>query len=312
MRSFRPLRFLAVCWLALVLAAGAGATAQAQGCRITPELDALLDELKRLTWNTPILTAAQSARMEDLVRDVRNSGLADRMRDLGLENRGVPVFRLLMNADQVARTGRIADPVVLASRIRTVDRLRDFGCEDGTGPSASDSWITALLDLSSDGTRHRPGVATPGEMLFLMLSVVAVSLGLYLLHTLYRWAYALIYNLRACILAAELHLGEDLRVEGRVVTLGLRACRFEPADPGWLDRLWPEAERDDIRLSIRRKRFPVTVWGIYPGFIALAFRSRLSLRRQKALLVRSTISPNYIRKSLPKPNIRRRRQPTKA
>ncbi|WP_172299592.1 hypothetical protein [Pseudoruegeria sp. HB172150] len=288
--------------LAVACLCAATLPAQAQRrCGLTPELDALVAELKLQSFNGPEFVASRSGRLRGLVDSTVKTGVADRLRAIGFENLGVAVFRLMNEAANISDARRIPDAGVLRARIQSVEQLRDQACST---PRSTDVETPSLRDLSND--RHSTPWATPSRLLWLWGLAGAITIALYTVRWSYRWGYALVHKRMACLIAAHLQIG-DVIIHGDITTLGRRGCKFRPQEDIGLKTIRELAETADATVLVGPNRYPSYIHGIYDDFGSFFFLEAISPAVQHRLLTRSRTAPYYVKKDTRKPNVRRRR-----
>ncbi len=287
--------------LAMSILASSSAV-MAQGCQVPGDLMGVVRTLAVLPVDRADLPPAMTARLGAQLDDLSEARILDALIDTGLDSLTPVAVNVLAEAERLAKGGDY-NPARLTALLRDLDQQSTLGCEtSGTSifqrmQSGRDGGVFSKASGAWSEIERR----AQEEKLFAAGAVVVLMVGfislLVLIDTCYRWIMALIYNRKACRIAADLKVGGKL-VEGLVITLGKGGCRFHPFDTKAFDRLLPQLRATGrLELWIERENLPVQCSSIHELYTDFLFPCPITLKQQRALLGHSSISPYHIRKS---------------
>lgn len=276
-------------------------TASAQACQVPPELLAVARTLAALPADASDLPPAMTDRLAQQMLSISEAGILSALNESGLNSISPVAVDVLAEAERLAN-GATFQPARLSGLLRQLDEQSTLACVD-TGKSIFQSEQQGR----SGGFFTEKGVSwsevskrAEEEKLFAAGAVVIAMVGfismLVLIDIGFRWIMALLYNRKACRIPADLKVGDHV-IEGLVITLGRGGCRFHPIDTMAFDAALSDMRGAVAEILIEDQELEVKCSGIYDTVTDFRFERPITVKHQRALLVHSTISPYYIRKS---------------
>ncbi|MBY6119226.1 hypothetical protein [Mameliella alba] len=294
-------RGAALICLVLSLLASASAVV-AQGCQVPGELMGVARTLAVLPADRSDLPPAMTARLGAQLDSLSEARILDALTDSGMDSVAPVAINVLAEAERLANGGQY-NPARLSALLRDLDQQTTLACvTSGTSifqrmQSGRDGGVFSKASGAWSEIERR----AQEEKLFAAGAVVVLMVGfislLVLIDTGYRWIMALLYNRKACRIAADLEVGGKL-VEGLVITLGKGGCRFHPLSAKAFDAVLPQLRGSGpVRLRIEGEELQVQGSGIHELYTDFLFLRPITLKQQRDLLEHSSISPYHIRKA---------------
>lgn len=274
----------------------------AQGCQVPPDLIVVARTLAALPADGTALPPALADRLSQQMAQLSESAILRDLTDAGLESLSPIAVDLLAEAERLANGGSSYSSGRIQRVLSELDQQSVLACVDD-GKS-----IFQKIQQGRDGgffTEEGGGWSelekrVQEEKLFAAGAVLAAMAGfisiLVLLDAGYRWIMALLYNRKACRIAANLHV-RDKVVDGLIITLGKGGCRFHPLNMVAFDEALPDLRGAPATLIVEDQELSVWSSGIYDTVTDFRFDKPITLKHQRALLEHSTISPYYIRRT---------------
>ncbi|GEM_PF-3371865 len=292
---------VALVWLGLSVLATSSAVL-AQGCQVPGDLMGVARTLAVLPGDSADLPPAMTARLAAQLDSLSEARILDALTESGLDSVAPVAINVLAEAERLANGGDY-NPARLSALLRDLDQQSTLAC------MTSSASIFQRMQSGRDGgvfSKARGAWSeierrAQEEKLFAAGAVVVLMIGfislLVLIDTGYRWIMALLYNRKACRIAADLEVGDKL-VEGLVITLGKGGCRFHPLSAKAFDAVVPQLRgAGPVRIRIEGEEFQVQGGGIHELFTDFLFLRPITLKQQRELLEHSSISPYHIRKA---------------
>lgn len=298
---FRGMRsaVLAV-WLAVV-AGLLPMAATAQTCQVPPDLMGVARTLAALPMDLSDVPSAMSDRLAQQMLSISEAQILNSLKESGLQSISPVAVDVLAEAERLAG-GATFQPARVSALLRRLDEQSSLACIDsgksifqnGQQGRTGGFFVEKGFSWSEVSKRaEEEKLFAAGAVVFAMVGFISV---LVLIDSGFRWIMALLYNRKACRIPADLKVGKKV-IEGLVVTLGRGGCRFHPIDTMAFDAALADIRGTVALLLIEDEDFEVRCSGIYDTVTDFRFERSITIKHQRALLVHSTISPYYIRKS---------------
>ncbi|WP_089277697.1 hypothetical protein [Antarctobacter heliothermus] len=266
-----------------------------------PDLMAVARTLAALPVDLPDLPPAMSARLAQQMLSVSEARILNTLKDSGLHSISPVAVDVLAEAERLAG-GAAFQPARLSALLRKLDEQSMLACVDngksifqngqqGRSGGFFDEKGFSWSEVNKRAEEEKLFAA--GAVVFAMVGFISM---LVLIDSGFRWIMALLYNRKACRIPADLKVGDKV-IDGLVVTLGRGGCRFHPIDTMAFDAALADIRGTAVRLLIEDEEIEVRCSGIYDSVTDFRFERSITIKHQRALLVHSTISPYYIRKS---------------
>lgn len=276
--------------------------ALAQDCQVPDELMGVARTLAVLPEDSADLPPAMTTRLASQLSGLSEERLLDALNDSGLNSVAPVAINLLAEAERLAKGGDY-NPVRLSDLLRDLDQQSTLAC------MTSSTSIFQRMQNGRDGgvfskargawseierRAHEEKLFAAGAVVVLMIGFISL---LVLIDTAYRWIMALLYNRKACRIAADLEVGDEL-VEGLVITLGKGGCRFHPLNAKAFDAVVPRLRgTGPVRIRVEGEELQVQCGSIRELFTDFLFLRPITLKQQREILEHSSISPYHIRKA---------------
>lgn len=277
-------------------------------CGLSVELNTLKMQLEKSAGANGRLAAHDTETIAAMLAMVDRSAISTRLRQLNLYQYLSIVDQLLLSAKQIGSSGRVSDAYGLKTDLYNLARLNATICD--ADPNQDIGHLSLLQGITLEiglvavalGLTSAEHAFHLGRMLLLGALVLIVILVPLTGKQLYIWIWALRYSRKACRINAVLSFPNDT-VEGSVTILGRRGCRFQPVDKEAFNRLRPLAVKHSPTLIIGSQQASGRVEGLHGVFAVVEFREQLSLKAHTAMLKQSKITPYFVAKNTPKPNV---------
>lgn len=292
-------RVILIC--AALFAGVAPQMAAAQSCQTPSDLVALNAAMLGFAEAQRTPTPTEVGRVRTVLAGLSEQAVLRELADADLGDLAPSVVHILAQANAVAISGAPSNAERLSDELTGFNDLVSSIC-DSSGLTIMQMYQKESLGgviitdgVTADEVRRivEQNEALAMGMLVTVLCVMII--GLYAIDTGFRWAMALVYNRKACRIAASIRI-DGIELDGQVTTLGRGGCRMAPFAAAEFDKAILLLRRSGAEVVIGEHRLNVQASAIYDAYVDLKFEQRISVVLQKTLLADSTISPFYVRK----------------
>ncbi len=282
--------------------------AAAAKCGLPADVDDLVAKLRLTMFANAGTSREYAAEVGRLAAVIDREKVAYALNQLDLARSREVVDYLIQEASIIAKKGRVPDRRGLQSQIRVYDKLTNKACsgQPKQGAKAASSNGISQITISKSASKaaeREAGIEPPHQSLFYLALLAPGVLGLWAIlaggRLAYQWIAAFTFSHRSCKIAATLECGLDI-VDGHIIILGKKGCRFRPASEEECDQLEWLDEFDDCAVYVGPHRLFGRIEGVHGTFAVVFFEQLIKDELLGVLMEVSSVPPKYVRRSTPK------------
>ncbi len=295
-RGGRFLAGLLVVWLTAL-------PAFAQSCQVPGPLLSLARSLAAVSNSTQPVTPAQASRIASQMDRLSERRMLRDLEEAGLQSLAGLALDLMAEGERLSSSGTGFDARRLNDMLSEFDTQATISCdsiEEGIFQKIQQERLGGIF--TEKGVKWQEVEKAIEEekvaSLALLFSAVAIVIGtLYLIDSTIRWVMALVYNRKVCRIPADLKV-RGHRIEGLVVTLGRGGFRFHALDHVAFDAALDTLSAVPAEVHIEdADPLSCTLSRTHEVEADFRLETPIRIRKQRALLLMSTISPFYVPRS---------------
>jgi hypothetical protein len=296
-------RVAAIALLVAVSPVRAAGPASPELCRLPAPLISLARALMSLPETEARVSVSRANTLKTRVEGLSEREVLGAIEGAGLQSLTGIALEIMSEGERLSHPGAAYSYDHLRSLLVELDNTALRACaqlDNDAHQEDQQSWIGGQEDGepidwkdTAEIFAHNPAMSA-AAVVVLVFAVVGI---MFAVDVTLRWIYALIYNRKICRVQAVLVAG-DARMRGLIITLGRGGFRFHAinmegmvkrAEGGLLEKARLEIDRDeklDCALSL-----------LYDSAADFRLLEPLTLKRQNAILAKSTVTPYAVRKS---------------
>lgn len=275
--------------------------ARAEACKLPAELLSLARTLAALPQKQRTIDQLVAERIASQMDGLSEFSILNDLQRNRLGGLSGIALELMAEGERLSYTSAPYDPRHLRAMLAEFEHQSTLACNSAGQHSQADAAETfqeAVTEGRIDWEEvekilEENKVVSGGAVLALMVVFIALLFGMDLA---VRWAFALVYNRRACRVGATLIFGEE-EAHGLILTLGRGGFRFHPDD---MDALRDAGAEGGVPFQLRvgtHDPFEGRMSMVRDLVVDCRFDTPLTLRQQAEVLALSSISPYYVRTS---------------
>lgn len=288
-------RLVAVLGLALCVMASSGA--RAEPCQAPGDLVGLVRLMSVLPPNGGAISPAFADRLSTRIGTLSEVSILRALEEHRMQVLSGIALEIMSEAARLSHPGAEFDGRHVRLMLREFDQQATLACQQAE--NAMTSTPEELAGVFTEGRvdwdevdrlLRDNKVVSGGAVVGLLILVIGLLFGA---DMVVRWAWALVYNRRACRVPATMDVN-GTAVPGLVLTLGRGGFRFHPYDMADLTL----AEGASVVLHVEAAvPLQAELSRLHEAVADFRLTDALSVKGQNDILAQSTISPYFIRKS---------------
>lgn len=248
-------------------------------------------------------TPAHAAEIGQLVAAIDQDKVAYTLNRLDIPRSRDVIDYLIQEARIIVRRRAVPDRATLRTQVRVYDQLVKQTCRDQAEDGASEKQHNGISQIdaqrpASFGSPRGGNVELEPQSIWYLALLAPVVAGLLAAlaggHFAYKQVLAFMFSRRSCKIAATLECGLDV-IDGHIIVLGRKRCRFRPvAEDGYTQLEWLD-DRDDCIMAVGPHRMLGRISSLHDTFARYTFDQQVSETVLEVLMKASSVAPKYVR-----------------